>query len=1033
VSSPRDRRVEELFAVAVEMPGDQRAAYVEAHAGDADISREVLTLLVAHESRGRLDSIGDWLHSGESTAGHTQLEELLPRLHGALGHRYRIDHEVGRGGMAIVLLAEDIKHERKVALKVLQPSLALSIGPARFLQEISIAAKLSHPHILPLHDSGEAGGLLYYVMPYVAGESLLDRLRREPRLPLPDALQIMREVADALGYAHRQGVIHRDIKPGNIMFQAGHALVADFGIARAMSKAGGNELRETGLVLGTPAYMSPEQAGGDGDVDERSDVYSMACVLYEMLAGRPLFKGSSMHQILRQHAATATDSLSGLPPGVPATVVAAIRRALSMAPSDRQASAAEFAEAIAIPDTNATPRLRRVALIGVTVIALAVAIATMMARSKQPVLGAASVIAILPIASAVSDTALDRLGRDLVVTLSANLDGVGEIRTLDALTVLAQTSESGALSVEQGAALARRLGASSVVSGTIVRVRPNVRVDLGLFTADSLRQLARASVTTDPNDLTTLTDSLTWALLRGVWRARAPPTPNVAAVTTRSVPALRAFLEGERAGLEGRWDDAADAFERAMRADSTFWLAQWRYSYARWWYLQAVDDSVLGPLYEHRFALPERDRLVLESWWTDTISIALSRGREAVERFPDYWPGWMQFADWLFHVGPVAGYERTEARAALENTVALNPSFLPAWENLYWVTISRDTVAARRALDALTRLGYGRASTAEYGFDITRVYRLELDFARRHLIDEALLDSIADDLVGPAHHRLGGGPTLPAVQVALSRRVIQSGASSQLAAIHETLLAEAWAARGAWDKALVMAERQTQRIGTDPLEAYRYATIGSWLGAVAPDTAARLRVAAARDVSRVGSSAMSSAELAWLDGIFAVTTEDRAGLASARLRVRAADTESSALLDRSLEAFDTGLAGDWVSAAHTLASLNWERPDLLVPGYDSHPYVIAVCRLAAARLYRQQGNPEAARLLMWFDAWWALDGYRPARRVLAGLAMLERGRLAASDGDPTLARQWFGEFVARYDTPVAPHERLLTEARRATR
>jgi serine/threonine protein kinase len=221
---------------------------------------------------------------------------ILEHLRAALADRYRIQRELGRGGMGTVFLAEDLKHHRRVAIKVLEPGLAAALGRERFLREIETVARLSHPHILPLHDSGEADGLLYYVMPYVEGESLQVRLSREKQLPLEDALKIAREVADALAYAHGHGVVHRDIKPGNILLQGGHAVVADFGLARVIASAvdpaaptGAGTLTAAGSALGTPAYMSPEQAAGSKDVDGRSDLYSLGCVLYEMLTGQPPF------------------------------------------------------------------------------------------------------------------------------------------------------------------------------------------------------------------------------------------------------------------------------------------------------------------------------------------------------------------------------------------------------------------------------------------------------------------------------------------------------------------------------------------------------------------------------------------------------------------------------------------------------------------------------------------------------------------------------------------------------------------------
>ena len=209
------------------------------------------------------------------------------RIRDALADRYRIDRELGAGGMATVYLAHDLKHDREVAIKVVHQELAAALGGERFLAEIKTTARLQHPHILPLLESGEAGGLLYYVMPFVAGESLRDRLNREKQLPIEDAVRIAREVADALGYAHGHGIVHRDIKPENILLQGNHAAVADFGIALAVQSAGGTRLTQTGLSLGTPNYMSPEQAMGDKTIDARSDIYALGAVTYEMLTGEP--------------------------------------------------------------------------------------------------------------------------------------------------------------------------------------------------------------------------------------------------------------------------------------------------------------------------------------------------------------------------------------------------------------------------------------------------------------------------------------------------------------------------------------------------------------------------------------------------------------------------------------------------------------------------------------------------------------------------------------------------------------------------
>jgi serine/threonine-protein kinase len=274
------------------------------------------------------------------------------RLTQALADRYRIERQIGSGGMATVYLAEDLKHHRKVAIKVLTPEVAHAVGPERFLNEIEIAANLTHPNILPLHDSGQADGLLYYVMPYVEGESLRDRLIREKHLPLEDAIRIVGEVADALSYAHDLQLIHRDIKPENILSTAGHAVVADFGIARAVDTAGGDRLTKTGLTVGTPTYMSPEQAAGTEALDGRSDTYSLACLAYEMLGGEPPFTGPTPQAVLARHAVDPVPELRTIRPGIPAGVEQAIEKALAKVPADRFPTAQAFADALTNASTD---------------------------------------------------------------------------------------------------------------------------------------------------------------------------------------------------------------------------------------------------------------------------------------------------------------------------------------------------------------------------------------------------------------------------------------------------------------------------------------------------------------------------------------------------------------------------------------------------------------------------------------------------------------------------------------------------------
>jgi len=276
------------------------------------------------------------------------------RLSAALADRYRIERELGQGGMATVYLAQDLKHDRKVALKVLKPELAAVLGAERFVVEIKTTAALQHPHILPLFDSGTADGFLYYVMPYIQGETLRTKLDRETQLGIDEAVRITREVADALDYAHRHGVIHRDIKPENILLHDGRPMVADFGIALALSAAAGGRMTETGLSLGTPHYMSPEQATAEKELSNRSDIYSLGCVLYEMLTGNPPHTGASAQQIIMKIVTEEAAPVTKLRKSVPANVAAAVAKAVERLPADRFESAAGFAHALGDPSFHTT-------------------------------------------------------------------------------------------------------------------------------------------------------------------------------------------------------------------------------------------------------------------------------------------------------------------------------------------------------------------------------------------------------------------------------------------------------------------------------------------------------------------------------------------------------------------------------------------------------------------------------------------------------------------------------------------------------
>ena len=407
------------------------------------------------------------------------MTDELVRLRAALQGRYRLERELGHGGTATVWQAEDLKHHRTVALKVLRPDLASALAAERFLREIRVTGRLAHPHILPLFDSGKRDGFLYYAMPYVPGESLRQRLEREKQLPLADACRIAREVADALDYAHRHGIVHRDIKPENIMLAEGHALVADFGVSRALeASAPGDRLTDAGLAVGTVHYMSPEQAAGR-EVDGRADIYSLGCVLYELIAGVPPFQGATAESVLRQHMIEPPRPLTSLRPDVPPELEHAVAKALAKVPGDRWPSGAAFAAALTLgaeplpqPATVARRRVRRATLVGGVAGAVAIVVAVggfvgWLRRRPTPS------VAVLCFASLSPDSADAYLADGLTEEITARL---GQIRRLE---VKSRTSGSHFCRKPSDDA-GRALGVANVVGGSVRRDGHRLRVTVVL-------------------------------------------------------------------------------------------------------------------------------------------------------------------------------------------------------------------------------------------------------------------------------------------------------------------------------------------------------------------------------------------------------------------------------------------------------------------------------------------------------------------------------------------------------------------------
>jgi eukaryotic-like serine/threonine-protein kinase len=510
---------------------------------------------------------------------------LLEQLATALGDRYRIERELGQGGMAVVFLAEDLKHHRPVAIKLLKPELSAMLGSERFLREIEIAATLQHPHILPLYDSGQVlvphpersegpRSLLYYVMPFAEGESLRQRLTREPELPLDIALQITREVGGALQYAHDRGVVHRDIKPENIMLSGGQAVVADFGIARALQAADADQLTQSGMALGTPQYMSPEQAAGVADA--RSDQYSLACTLYEMLVGQPPFTGSSARAVMARHSLEPVPSVRVVRQTVPPTVEAAIMRAMAKLQADRFPSIQRFVEALTSPDQTLATTLpgrmrtdpqqrtnrRRVWGIGAAVLVAAAGwwlVAGGAHFRRQVGSAALSSVAVLPFQDIAAGPDSSYLGDGMTDGLIAELAEIGSLK------VISRSSGAAAQGAMRPlAALAKDLGVSAVVKGSIRKAGDSVRVNVRLLQARDSALLFAKDYQGGLGELPDLQREITLAIA-GAIKADIKGTERSRLDARREVDqrAYDAYLRGRFYLDRGELEEAHKHFEHA--------------------------------------------------------------------------------------------------------------------------------------------------------------------------------------------------------------------------------------------------------------------------------------------------------------------------------------------------------------------------------------------------------------------------------------------------------------------------------------
>jgi serine/threonine-protein kinase len=669
-------QLQDLFGEIIELSSEDRASRLAVISEtDPALCAELVSLLEADSQASdllqQIEAAGSVLAPPVETEGRDKPAEadLLSRLRDSLGSRYRIERQVGRGGMALVYLAHDLKHDRQVALKVLRPEIAASVGPERFLQEINIAAGLTHPNILPLHDSGNADGVLYYVMPFVEGESLRERLREDGPLPIVECARIAGEVAEALGHAHALGVIHRDVKPGNILLLGGHAVIADFGIARAMSAAGLTTVTETALTLGTPAYMSPEQVAGEGELDGRSDLYSLGCVFYEMLTGRPPFVEASARTVLAAHVNKPPPKLRGFCPEVSPALEAVVKRALAKRPEERFATGEDFGEALtgalqpegAISWRSARWRpMRKLAtsragVAGMAGALVVLAVAAAVYRSSplssgagEPV-GAAIEPQLVVLADYDSPTSDSLLSSVLTGALRVDLAQSPALRLLPPAMVqsgleaigrerggLVDLATAREIALRNGIGAALALGAERLGSEYLLHAR---LVDA----ASGDIVVAARERASGEDDLVPALDRLSEALRHGVGESSSSvkATAPLARFTTPSWRALQKHQQAMRAAdIEGDYNRAAQLLEEAVAIDPGFADA-WRklaVVLANAWERRSLQRKALAEAFRHRNRLGGYERYHVEgtyyTLYTAEYGKAIDVYRAALTEYP---------------------------------------------------------------------------------------------------------------------------------------------------------------------------------------------------------------------------------------------------------------------------------------------------------------------------------------------------------------------------------------------------------------
>lgn len=726
---------------------------------------------------------------------------------------YTIERELGSGGMATVYLADDRKHDRRVAIKILHAELAALLGAERFLQEIRLAASLQHPHILGLIDSGiiddsdELKGRPYYVMPFVEGESVRQRLDRENRLPVADGIRIATEVATALDYVHRHGVVHRDIKPENILVHDGEPIIADFGIALAIAQTSGPRLTQTGISLGTPAYMSPEQAAGDREITSRSDIFSLGAVTYEMLVGKPPFTGKTLQEVVAKVITERPRSLDEVDPNIPGHIAVAVARALEKLPADRFSSAREFAEALGNPSGTARRRkryMKRGYLSAASIAFLGVALITWFAlRSDSASKIEINRIAVMPF-SVTGAQQIEGLGSGMLELLNTALDGAGDLSTVDQHAVLAILKKEKTDSADPSSARrsASSLGAGTFIVGTVAFLPQRMLINAEIYRVNDDAPLAQIHESGSPDSVTAVVDRVARRIAAAASPAARGDLTELASVTSRSNDALKFYLVGRVRARQGAFQQAVAAFEKSVAFDSAFALGWYALGRAASFTPERdLERHALIRAHDVRSKLPDLDQLRIESaflYATGRLPESEQTFREILRRHPDDVDASFGLATLLVHGAHRMGRSAAEAQPLLDRVRYYEPQSLEVLN--FERAVAADAHDLRR-YDSLSRRYVALSPNADFFL----AYKAEEAFLERDTASEkTILSQLAgadDFLVGFAVSSVGGYLQDPGSGVSIAEEFLDPRRPRDVQAAGHLIIAELEIAQGHWRNA----------------------------------------------------------------------------------------------------------------------------------------------------------------------------------------------------------------------------------------